>query len=133
MKIERLIPVHAAEYRALMLDAYASHPDAFTSSFNERLALPLSWWQERLAADEAAKEIVLGAFEANKLAGVAGLSFEAREKIRHKAHLFGMYVAAQSRRSGIGKALVAAALDLARSRREIRIVQLTVTQGNEPA
>jgi ribosomal protein S18 acetylase RimI-like enzyme len=130
MKIARLLPAHASEYRALMLEAYAAHPEAFTSSFNERLALPSSWWEARLAADETPKEIVLGAFEGSVLAGVAGLSFEQREKVRHKATLFGMYVAARSRRRGMGRALVVAALEYARSRVGVRIVQLTVTHGN---
>ena len=41
-----------------------------------------------------------------------------------------MYVAAKSRRCGMGKALMVAALEYARSKAEIRIVQLTVTHGN---
>ena len=130
MKVERLVPSHAAEYRALMLEAYAAHPDAFTSSVNDRLALPLSWWEARLAADVMPKEMVLGAFEGSVLAGVAGLSFDQREKARHKATLFGMYVSAQSRRRGMGRALVVAALEHAQSRGGVRIVQLTVTHGN---
>ena len=106
------------------------HPDAFTSSVNDRLALPLSWWEARLAADETPKEVVFGAFEGDLLAGIVGLSFDQREKARHKAHIFGMYVAAKLRRCGMGRALMVAALEYARSRAEIRIVQLTVTYGN---
>ena len=130
MNVERLVPSHASEYRALMLEAYAAHPEAFTSSFSERLALPLSWWEARLAADETPKEMVLGAFEGSVLAGIAGLSFDQREKVRHKATLFGMYVSAKSRRRGMGRALVVAALEYARSQVGVRIVQLTVTHGN---
>ena len=36
MMIERLSSSHAGEYRALMLEAYAAHPNAFTSSEVER-------------------------------------------------------------------------------------------------
>ncbi len=46
--IERLTPEYASSYRALMLEAYECHPDAFTSSVAERAQLPLSWWQKRL-------------------------------------------------------------------------------------
>ena len=42
MMIERLTPSHAVEYRTLMLEAYAGHPDAFTSTVTEREKLPLS-------------------------------------------------------------------------------------------
>ena len=40
--IERLSPSHAGNYRALMLEAYAAHPDAFTSSVAERERLPMA-------------------------------------------------------------------------------------------
>ena len=131
--VQRLQPGHAVAYRALMLDAYARHPDAFTSSVAEREALPLSWWQERLSTDARAASVVLGAFAGNALAGVAGLSFEPRDKARHKATLFGMYVPEQHRRSGLGRELVLGAQAEARARPGIRVVQLTVTQGNEAA
>src|SRR5437763_1499146 len=92
MTIRRLVPTEASRYRALMLEAYESHPDAFTSSVSERAALPLSWWESRLAAGHEPPEMVFGAFQDSELAGAAGLSFESREKIRHKGTLFGMYV-----------------------------------------
>ena len=92
MPIARLTPSHADAYRALMLEAYALHPDAFTSTVAERCDLPLSWWAERVSEAATAKEVVFGAFVDGELAGVAGLSFEMREKARHKATLFGMVV-----------------------------------------
>jgi GNAT superfamily N-acetyltransferase len=133
MMIERLLPSHAGEYRTLMLEAYAAHPDAFTSSVAERAALPLAWWEARLSAEALAKEVVLGAFQDGELAGVVGLSFESREKVRHKATLFGMYVRPRWRGQGIGRELVQAALKYARDRPAVLVVQLTVTEGNSPA
>lgn len=135
--IRSLTPADAPAYRALMLDAYTRHPDAFTSSAAERAALPLAWWEARLSDDPAALERVLGAFQAAPsgaaLAGVAGLTFEAREKTRHKATLFGMVVPEPLRRAGIGRALVEAVLAEARLRPGVRLVQLTVTEGNRAA
>lgn len=133
MTIQRLSPSHASEYRALMLEAYALHPDAFTSSVAERTSLPLSWWEARLSDEPTPKELVLGAFHSGALAGVAGLSFETREKTCHKTTLFGMYVPAQSRRHGLGCGLVIAALEHSRARPGVRLVQLTVTHGNHAA
>jgi GNAT superfamily N-acetyltransferase len=129
----RLEPKHAAEYRALMLQAYAQHPDAFTSSVAEREALPLSWWQARLSPEPDANDVVFGAFHGDALVGTVGLSFEAREKVRHKAMLFGMVVLPARRRLGLGQQLVGAALECARSRHGVLVVQLTVTQGNAQA
>jgi ribosomal protein S18 acetylase RimI-like enzyme len=133
MLIERLSPRHAGAYRALMLEAYAAHPDAFTSSAAERERLPLSWWESRLSADPAAHELVLGAFEGTELVAVVGLSFEQREKVRHKAKLFGMYVRPPYRGQGLGRQLVESALTHARQRPGVKLVQLTVTETNAPA
>jgi len=129
----RLNPEHAPAYRALMLQAYAQHPQAFSSSAAERAALPLSWWVSRLDSAANAHEVVLGAFDDQQLVGVVGVAFETREKLHHKATLFGMYVAPQVRQQGQGAALVQAALDCARARPGIRLMQLTVTQGNDAA
>lgn len=116
-----------------MLEAYERHPDAFTSSVAERGALPLTWWQTRLDDAPQAPSVVLGAFQADEIAGVVGIEFEKREKARHKSALFGMYVPPALRKRGIGRALIDAALDLIRMRPGVRIVQLTVTEGNAAA
>ena len=131
--IRRLVPADAEAYRALMLEAYARHPDAFTSSVAERAKLPLTWWQSRLDDGADAPDIVFGAFEGGSLAGAVGLSFEIREKARHKSTLFGMYVADAHRHRGLGRALVANALAAARQREGVRLMQLTVTDRNAEA
>jgi GNAT superfamily N-acetyltransferase len=116
-----------------MLEAYERHPDAFTSTASERAALPISWWETRLDGGAQAQDVVLGAFDAHRrLVGVAGLAFESREKARYKATLYGMYVSSRFRHRGLGRSLVLAALDFAKNR-GVRIVQLTVTQGNAAA
>lgn len=131
--VMRLTPHHAPAYRALMLEAYAQHPDAFTSSVAEREALPLTWWEQRLSTLAQAHEVVFGAFQKGLLVGAAGLTLETREKARHKATLFGMVVQTQCQRAGLGQWLVQAALDHARSSPAVRQVLLTVTQGNDRA
>jgi ribosomal protein S18 acetylase RimI-like enzyme len=133
VNVRRLVPADAHDYRALMLEAYLHHPDAFTSTPGERAGLPIAWWQSRLAEGPTAGEVVVGAFDGDDLGGVAGIAFESREKTRHKCTLFGMYVADRLRRSGIGRELVAAALRHVRMRSDVRIVVLTVTQGNDAA
>ena len=77
--------------------------------------------------------MVFGAFLDGALAGVVGLAREAREKNRHKASVFGMYVAAEFGRRGIGRALLRHVIGVAK--REIGLEQLvlTVTQTNAAA
>lgn len=133
MNVRRLAPADAPAYRVLMLDAYARHPDAFTSSAAERAALPPVWWERRLAAGDAAAEHVFGWLDDGRLLGVAGVAFETREKTAHKCTVFGMYVAPDARGAGRAEALLEAALAAARARPGVRIVQLTVTDGNVAA
>ncbi|GAB5520444.1 MAG: GNAT family N-acetyltransferase [Rhodothermales bacterium] len=130
--IQRLTPHHAPAYRALMLDAYSKHPHAFTSTPAERSALPLSWWEARVAPGAEATSIILGAFANDALVGVAGLALQTRTKLAHKAKLFGMYVRPQARRTGLGQQLVNAVLSEAKQR-GVEVVQLTVSQPNHGA
>jgi len=130
MWIERLDASHALAYRALMLEAYDRHPQAFTSSVRERAVMPLSWWEARLTSK---LDVVLGAFEGGTLAGIVGLAFEPREKARHKVTLFGMYVNQAYQHQGLGRRLVEAALDEARQHPRLKVIQLTVTSGNAAA
>jgi catechol 2,3-dioxygenase-like lactoylglutathione lyase family enzyme/ribosomal protein S18 acetylase RimI-like enzyme len=132
IRVRRLFADDASTYRALMLDAYAQHPDAFTSTADERAAQPLTWWQARLADGPDANDAVFGAFVDGRLIGAAGLSAEMRAKTRHKATLFGMYVPGAFRGLGAGRRLVEAVLDHAGAR-GTRVVQLTVTDGNDGA
>jgi len=133
MTVKRLDPSHVIAYRALMLEAFELHPDAFISSHAERAALPLASWEARLKQEARPSDLVLGAFRDGELAGVVGLHFESREKARHKATLVGMYVPSRFRRHGLGRQLVQAALSEARARPGIRLVQLMVTHGNRAA
>lgn len=135
MNVRLLAVADAPAYRILMLEALQQNPDAFTSSAAERAVLPLSWWEARLGSSaDAATSLVIGAFDHRaELVGLAGLEFETREKVRHKAHLFGMYVAPVARGQGAGAAMIGPLLDLARARAGVRMVRLTVTAGNQSA
>ena len=132
-RISPLTPDHASQYRQLMLQAYANHPDAFTSTREERAALPLSWWRERLSSDSKSAEVVIAGWDGDEMVGVAGISFAQRQRESHKSTLFGMYVAPHARGAGLGRELVDAIVALARQRAGVRLIKLTVTQGNESA
>ena len=77
MWIQRLDASHALDYRTMTLEAYDRHPQAFTSSVRERATMPLSWWESRLTGK---LDVVLGAFDEGRLAGIAGLALRAPGK-----------------------------------------------------
>ena len=132
MTVAVLTPEDVQRYRALMLEAYAQAPDAFTSTPEEREAEPESWWIRRIA-DPSGMTVAFGAFQGQDLVGTVALEFSAKPKTRHKAHLIGMYVKPNARGTGAGRALVQAALGHLQERPGISCVTLTVTHGNESA
>lgn len=132
MRIAQLSATHAPSYRALMLHAYAVAEDAFTSTPQERAVEPQSWWISRIA-DPKGLSHVFGAFLDDELVGTVTLEFAAKPKTAHKAHLIGMFVSEAARGGGVGQALMQAAMRLAADRPGIRVVTLTVTEGNAPA
>lgn len=134
MEIRPLTESDAAEYHALRLRALREHPDAFTSSFEEDSTKPVTWAQARLArSSDAPHNFVLGAFVDGRLVGILGLSIDARRKIQHKAHVFGMYVAPEQAGRGVGKELLGACIRQAQRIPGLEQLQLTVTESNAGA
>ena len=130
--IRRLLVADAPVYRELRLRGLALHPDAFTSSADEERAKPLAWTEARLAAD--GNDVVYGAFDdGGTLVGVVGVGREARAKNRHKAVVFGMFVAPEHAGRGVGSALLAYAIADAREQRGVEQLVLTVTASNASA
>jgi RimJ/RimL family protein N-acetyltransferase len=126
--IRQLGEADAADYRELRLRGLREHPEAFTSSYEEERAKPLEWTLSRVKAG-----VVLGAYEGRQLVGVLGLSIEPRAKIRHKGHVFGMYVAPEHAGRGVGRALLAECIARAKHISGLELLQLTVTDGNDRA
>jgi GNAT superfamily N-acetyltransferase len=115
-----------------MLEAYEQAPDAFTSTAQERRSEPMSWWVKRIGSETGDSQ-AFGAWEERELLGTVAIEFSAKPKTRHSALVLGMYVKPAFRGKGVGALLINAALQAARSRREIRMVRLRLTEGNEAA
>jgi len=131
IEIRRLGPADATAYRELRLRGLRENPDAFTSSHDEEAARPPDAVLARLGANGL--DTVYGAFSAAMLVGVVGVGREPRAKNRHKATVFGMYVAPEHARRGIGMALLRHAIDEARRQPGLRQLVLTVTDSNAAA
>jgi ribosomal protein S18 acetylase RimI-like enzyme len=125
-QLRRLGAEDAAAYRALRLAGLAQHPCEFGAAFEEEAALPLHAFASRLV-----EEMVLGGFVDGALLGVAGFRRRQEAKKRHKGVLWGVYVAAQARRHGLGRALVLRVIEHARG--EVAQLHATVASVNRPA
>jgi ribosomal protein S18 acetylase RimI-like enzyme len=131
MRIALLQATDAVDFRDLMLEAYRDYPMAFTSSFEERVGLPMNWWEARLTGKNL---WIFGArTPAGPLAGCVGLSLATGAKTSHKASLFGMYVRPASAGNGVGSELITALMSHLEGYPQITAITLTVSAGNAAA
>lgn len=119
----------ADEFRRVRLDALRLHPGAYAAAYEDECALDLVQFAERLATPGLTR---FGAFTRQEMVGLVGLQIPSGLKVRHKAHLFSMYVADGHRRTGLADRLVQAVIDAARESGAL-VLQLTVTAVNAPA
>lgn len=125
-QVRPLVAADVEAYRALRLQGLRDHPEAFGADGDEEASWPARDWLARLR-----RRSTFGAFIGGTLAGTAALAIEPGRKQAHRGSLVGMYVAPSARGSGVGRALVAAVLDLAHGR--VETVELSVAIANAPA
>lgn len=131
MQVRILTPTDAAPFQALRLQGLRECPSAFASSHEEEADTPIAAVAERLARQD--DRAMFGAFEEQALVGVVGLQRESMRKLAHKAFLWGVYVASQARRLGVGGQLITAALSFSSSTLGARQVTLSVNAKNVAA
>ena len=131
MSVRVLTRADAVAFRELRLRALKEHADAFTSSYGEDAQQPLAATEQRIAG--GAGNMFWGAFVDGRLQGIVGLTREPRKKNAHKAGIVAMYVAPESGRRGLGRALLQAVIDHARSVAGLEQLVLTVTRNNNAA
>ena len=132
MEIRLLTPADAQSYWTLRLEALKNHPEAFLSSYEESVRRENA--VEQTAENFTTKgNYTFGAFDQAQLVGVVTLLQEQRKKIRHRANIFAMYVSPSKRGAGLGKALMTAAIQKAKTIEGIEQINLTVTATNQRA
>jgi GNAT superfamily N-acetyltransferase len=98
---------------ALRREALEAEPLAFAASTDDDIASMIESVRGFLGTPDT--QAVYGAFKQSDLVGMVGLVKSAQLKQRHKAMIWGMYVQPKSRGTGIGRALLNAAIGHARA------------------
>jgi RimJ/RimL family protein N-acetyltransferase len=135
MKIRILTADDAAAYQALRLRGLRESPASFGSTYESEADTPLEQIAERLARGAGRENVMFGAFDGDggALVGLAGLGRQTGHKTRHRAGVWGMYVAPEARGRGVGRALMDALIAHARTLEGVERLTLGVEAGNEAA
>ena len=122
-------------FQALRLRALQESPDAFATTSDEFRQETLASIAERLRVEgDRPERFVLGAFEEEgALIGIVGFMRETMSKMRHKAIIWGMYIAPEGRGQGIGKQLLQELLKRCATLPWLEQVHLSVVITNETA
>jgi GNAT superfamily N-acetyltransferase len=110
--IRRLEPGDAPALAALRLEALEREPLSFGSSVEDDRFRSPEFVVAVLGA--GSEQAVFGSFEGEDLNGMVGIMRSSKNKERHRADVWGMYVAPRARNRGIGAALLAAVVQQAR-------------------
>ena len=127
LDIRALTEDNIEDFQHLRLRALREYPDSFGLS-SETVAAKL-----RLAAGSQ-DDFTLGAYRDGELVGMVGFYRDSGgEKMRHKGHVWGMYVASRRQGQGVGRTLMHELLARATLLPGLEQVQLAVVTRNEPA
>jgi ribosomal protein S18 acetylase RimI-like enzyme len=115
----------------LRMLALETDPWSFVDSPEELRSMSVQEFATRLSADRA-ENFIVGAFEQGASVGMVGCYQEVPLKRRHKAWIWGVFVAPAARGRGIAKSLMQAAIQRAKSIPGVEMLLLTVGVG-QPA
>ncbi|HLH61627.1 MAG TPA: GNAT family N-acetyltransferase [Ktedonobacteraceae bacterium] len=135
MQVRILDKKDAEAFWNLRLRALQENPESFGASYEEILERGIAGTAQGLSRREGAPEnVTFGAFdEQGQLVGITGFRREEETKKRHKGLIWGMYVPRELRRHGIGKALLEAAVEYAKSLAGLERINLAVVLTNTEA
>jgi GNAT superfamily N-acetyltransferase len=120
--IRPLRPNEAELYREIRLEALRLHPTSLSAAFEQEAARPMDHFVERLTGN-----VIFGGFRNGALLGCVGFQREAGQKRTHKGHLWGMYVRAPARGTGLARLLVDAVIEHARTEVEVLLLSVVAT------
>jgi ribosomal protein S18 acetylase RimI-like enzyme len=131
VEVIHLQPNQWEQYRQIRLEALLDSPQAYSTTYQQMVDKPDTFWQDRLINAAARKESWLLFARVNEcIVGMIG-AFLSNES--NRAMIVSVYVSPVYRGQGVSRALMEAILNELRQNQAIQEVELTVTSGQEAA
>lgn len=132
----RLLTENDAEaFIAIRAEALKNVPEAFATDYTEYAAMSqeakLNQFRNSVDSDN---NFIFGAFDDNNiLLGIVGLIRDTHLKTQHRAFIWGVYVTEQARGLRLGRAMMSAAIEQARTMPGLEELYLSVVTVQEVA
>lgn len=134
LTIRPMVEPDLLAYKALRDAMLTGHPEAFTSDAETESRRDLASYRNRLSGGANGSTLfTLVALDGANLVGALTCEREPRRNVQHLAHLIGMMVADTHAGRGIGRALLAQAIDRLKTTPGLAQVTLSVTATNRAA
>jgi RimJ/RimL family protein N-acetyltransferase len=127
--IRRLKLTDSEKFFNLRLESLQNAPYYFLSSYEDEKKSGPEFY-EAILKREHAENIIFGAFINDQLVGIVGVYQSTYPRLKHKATLWGTYVAPEKRKMGIAKKLIQLAISHARDQMKCAVINLTVGNDN---
>jgi ribosomal protein S18 acetylase RimI-like enzyme len=118
----RLTPADWEEYKAIRLEALQREPAAFASTYAQAVDRPDELWRQQLANARCTMFVARAKEQPVGLVGACRAEEDA-----HAGEIISMYVNAGWRRQGVGRRLLAAAIDHLATIPGITVIRLLVS------
>ena len=126
VKIKILSVDDSNDFRTIRLSALEKAPKMFGSTYIAEVEKPLDFFKDCLSTST-----VFGAYQKNKIIGLATLTQENGIKFSHKASLSSVFIEPEFQQKGVASILLGAIIEY--SEKHVEQILLTVADDNKPA
>lgn len=115
------------------LQGLREYSDVLGPAYEAQIQLPQATFVARFFEDSSPESFFLGAFLADQFVGMLMFRRSQGDRFRHIGNIGALYVIPQTRRRGVGKALLAEAIRLAGMLPGLEYIKLSVVARPMPA
>jgi len=130
--IRKLEPTESSMYREIRLRCLQNAAEYFGSTYEEEVLNPKLKF-ETLIENASPEHFMFGAFDVDRLIGIAGFDRMDRKRARHRGELVQVYVDSKYRGQNLGEKLIRNIVEYAFTMNGLEQIQLSVIAANKGA